>query len=139
MVNAEPSNLLKEFIMENHIITGVGCFAGPKKLSRIFMRMVQTYTLGKLDGIEWINGHESDETEGTRLLKALIAGKAARLDTAVPDAVDRYENKKITGFFLTLKDQGLELSIFAKNGDCRRERHSAVLDEFTKVRQKRLN
>ena len=139
MVNAEPSNLLKVFTMENHIITGVGCFAGPEKLSRIFMRMVQTYTLGELDGSEWINGCESDETEGTRLLKALIAGKAARLDPVVPDAVDKYENKKITGFFLTLKDQGLELSIFAKNGDCRRERHSAVLDEFTKMRQKRLN
>ena len=125
--------------MENHTITGVGCFAGPEKLSRIFMRMVQTYTLGKLDGIEWTIGRESDETEGTRLLKALIAGKAAWLDTAIPEAADRYENKKITGFFLILKDQGLELSIFAKNGDCRRERHSAVLDEFTKVRQKRLN
>lgn len=125
--------------MENQTITGVGCFAGPEKLSRIFIRMVQTYTLGKLDGIEWINGCEPDETEGTRLLKALIAGKAARLDTAMPDAVDRRENKKIIGFFLSLKDQVLELSIFAKSGDCRREVHSAVLDEFTKVRQKRLN
>jgi hypothetical protein len=125
--------------MENHIITGVGCFAGPEKLSRIFMRMVQTYTLGKLDGIEWNNGRESDDTEGTRLLKALIAGKAVRLDTAIPDAVDRCENKKITGFFLSMKDQGLELSIFSKNGACRRERHSAFLDKFTKVRQKRLN
>ncbi|CAB1058080.1 hypothetical protein D1BOALGB6SA_2836 [Olavius sp. associated proteobacterium Delta 1] len=125
--------------MENQIITGVGCFAGPEKLSRIFIRMVQAYTLGKLDGNEWVNGCESDKTEGTKLLKALIAGKAAWQDPAIPDVVDRLENKKITGFFLALKDQGLELSIFAKNGDCRRERHSAVLDGFTKVRQKRLN
>ena len=125
--------------MENITITGVGCFAGPEKLSRIFMRMVQTYTLGKLDGIDWVNGCESEGTEGTQLLKALMAGKAARLDSAIPDFVDGPENKKITGFFLTLKDQGLELSIFAKNGDCRRERYSAVLDGFTKVRQKRLN
>ena len=125
--------------MENQIITGVGCFAGPEKLSRIFLRMVQTYTLGKMDGIEWANGCESDETEGTELLKALMAGKAAWPNSAIPDAVDRLENKKITGFFLTLKDHGLELSIFAQNGDCRRERHSAVLDGFTKVRQKRLN
>ena len=96
------------------------------------MRMVQTYTLGKLDGIEWVKGCESDGTEVTKLLKALIAGKAARQDSAPPDAVDRLENKKITGFFLTLKDHSLELSIFAKNGDCRQERHSAVLDGFTK-------
>ena len=125
--------------MENQIITGIGCFAGPQKLSRIFMRMVQTYALGKLDGIEWVKGCESDGTEGTQLLKALIAGKAVRQDLAPPDAVDRLENKKITGFFLTLKDQSLKLSIFAKNGDCRQERHSAVLDGFTNVRQKQLN
>ncbi len=125
--------------MENQIITGIGCFAGPEKLSRIFLRMVQTYTLGQLEGIELINGCESGETEGTKLLKALIAGKAARQDSSIPDAADRLENKKITGFFLTLKDHSLELSIFAKNGDCRRERHSTVLDGCTKVRQKRLN
>ena len=121
------------------MITGVGCFAGPEKLSRIFLRMVQTYTLGKLDGIEWINGRESDRTEGTRLLKALIAGTAARQDTVSPDAMGRYENKIITGFFLTLKDHRLKLSIFAKNGDSQRERHSAILSELTRMRQRRLN
>ena len=73
------------------------------------------------------------------MLKALIAGKTARLETALPDAVGERQNKEITGFFLSLKDQVLELSIFAKSGDCRRERHSAVLDQFTKARQKRLN
>ena len=125
--------------MKNQTITGVGCFAGPEKLSRIFMRMIQTYTLGKLDGIDWINGREADRTEGTRLLKALIAGDAAWQDSAAPDAVDRLENKKITGFFLTLKDQRLKLSIFAKSSDSQRERHSAVLNEFTRMRQRRLN
>jgi hypothetical protein len=125
--------------MENQTITGVGCFAEPRKLSRIFLRMVQTYTLGKLDGIDWINDCGSDETEGTRLLKALIAGKSAGQNAMFPGVDDRWPNKRITGFFLTLKDQVLELSIFAKNGNCRRERHSAVLDGFTKVRQRRLN
>ena len=125
--------------MENQIITGVGCFAGPEKLSRIFLRMVQTYTLGKLDGIKWANGCESNATESTRLLKALISGDAAWKDSAAPDAVDRLENKKITGFFLTLKDQRLKLSIFAKSGDSQRERHSAILNEFTQMRQRRLN
>jgi len=126
--------------MENQTITGVGCFAGPERLSRIFMRMVQTYTLGKLDGIDWVNACESEgKEEGTHLLKALMAGESAWQDSAVPDFVAGFENKKITGFFLILKDQSLELSIFAKNGDRRRERHSAVLDGFTKVRRNRLN
>ena len=103
------------------------------------MRMVQTYTLGKLDGIQWVNGRESDRTEGTRLLKALIAGTAARQNTATPDAMGKCDHKIITGFFLTLKDQRLKLSIFAKKGDSRRERHSAILSELTQMRQRRLN
>ena len=125
--------------MKNQIITGVGCFAGPEKLSCIFLRMVQTYTLGKLDGIEWINGGESSATEGNRLLKALMDGKAAWQDSANPDAIGNLENRKITGFFLTLKDQRLKLSIFAKKGDSQQERYSTILNEFTQMRQKRLN
>ena len=125
--------------MRNQIITGIGCFARLEKLNRVFLRMVQTYSLGKLEGIEWANCFESGEPEGTKLLKALIAGKAAWQDTSTTDAGNGLENKKITGFFLTLKDHGLELSIFAKNGNCRQERHSAVLDALTGMRQRRLN
>ena len=125
--------------MENQIITGIGCFAEPEKLSRIFLRMVQTYTLGKLDGIDWVNDCKSDETEGSRLLKALIAGKAAGQKAMIPGAADRRPDKKITGFFLTLKDQRLKLSILAKKGDRQQEWHSANLNEFTQMRHKRLN
>jgi hypothetical protein len=127
-------------IMENQAITGIGCFAGLEKLNRVFLRIAQTYALGNLDGFEWSDCSESGEKEGAKLLKTLISGKAARQDKSVPDAGDRFiENKKITGFFLTLKGQGLELLIFAQNGDCRQERHSAVLDALTAMRRRRLN
>jgi len=125
--------------MENQILTGIGCFAEPDKLGRVFKRMVQTYTLGKLDGIEWDKDWESDGSEGSKLIKALIAGPATRHKSAGFEAGDWLENKKITGFFLTLKDQRLKLSIFAKIGDRRRERHTAILDGITRLRQKRLN
>jgi len=127
-------------IMENQAITGIGCFAGLEKLNRVFLRMAQSYALGKLEEIEWSECSESGETEGTRLLRTLIAGKADRRDPSIPDAGDSaIENKKITGFFLTLKNQGLELLIFAQNRDCRQERHSAVLDALTTMRRRRLN
>jgi len=138
-VNSKPVNPFEVFIMENQIITGVGCFAGLEKLSRLFLRMVQTYTLGQLEGIEGVNCGEPGQPEVTGLLKALIAGKAARQDSSIPNAAAGLENKKITGSFLTLKDQRLKLSIFAKNGDSQPERHSAILDECTRIRQKRLN
>lgn len=117
----------------------MGCFAKPEKLSRIFLRMVQSYSLGQIEGIELVNGGESGETEGTELLKALMAGKATWGDSVPPGTPDRFGKKIITGFFLALKDHRLELSIFAKNRHCRRETHLAALDGFTKVRQKRLN
>ena len=125
--------------MENQTITGIGCFAEPQKLSRIFQRMVQTYTLGKLDGIDWVNDCESDDTEGSRLIKALIAGPAAGHTAGLPEADRRGPNKKITGFFLTLKDQRLKLSILAKKDDRQRQWHSAILNEFTQMRHKRMN
>lgn len=126
--------------MEHQAITGIGCFAGLEKLNQVFWRMAQTYALGKLEGIEWSDCSESGATEGNKLLKTLISGKSDWPDTSIPDAGDSViENKKITGFFLTLKDQGLELLIFAKNGDCRLERHSAVLDALTTIRRRRLN
>jgi hypothetical protein len=128
-----------EVLMEHQAITGIGCFAGLEKLNRVFLRMAQTYALGKLEGIEWSDCSESGEAEGTRLLKTLISGKAAWQDTSIPGAGDRIENKKITGFFLTLKDHGLELLIFAENGDSRPERHSAVLNALTTMRRRRLN
>ena len=125
--------------MKNQFVTGIGCFASPQKLSRVFLKMVQNYTLGQLGRTELADGCESGATEGAELLKALIAGKATCRYSSDPDAADKLENKKITGFFLTLKDQNLKLSIFTKIGDCRKARHSAVLDRFTKVRRKRLN
>jgi hypothetical protein len=125
--------------MVNQTMTGVGCFAEPRKLSRIFLRVVQTYTLGNLDGIDWINDCGSDETEGTRLLKALITGKSAGQNAMIPGADDRWPNKRITGFFLTLQDQRLKLSIMAKIGDRQLEWHSAILNGFTRMRRKRMN
>ncbi len=62
--------------MINKKVTGIGCFAKPSTLSRVFKKMVQNYTLGQFECINLVNGH--DEVRGadsTVLLKALIAGK----------------------------------------------------------------
>ena len=125
--------------MNNRTVTGIGCFAGPERLSRIFLKMVQNYTLGEFSGIEPVNDPGAGETESVQLLKALIAGKPASHDSWDADPGKLAEDKKITGFFMTLKDQKLKLSIFAKTGCNRQERHSTVLDALTNMRLKRLN
>jgi hypothetical protein len=125
--------------MKNQTVTGIGCFAKPEKLRRIFLKMVQRYALGQIEGIDLADRRESGETESTRLIEALVAGKFLEPDPSDANSPDAPEYKKITGFFLTLKDQKLNLSIFAKNGGCRQERHSAVLHALTDIRRRRLN
>ena len=122
--------------MKNQEIIGIGCYAKPEKLSRIFKRMVKNYTLGQFEEFELINSHDAD---GKMLLKALIAGKTGcspwqRLNTGAAPG-----KKEVTGFFLTLKDQRLNLSIFAKGNRTGHERYTTNLDELTRIRQKRLN
>jgi len=126
--------------MLNKKVTGIGCFAKPATLSRVFKKMVQNYTLGQFESINLLNGHDEVRgADGIVLLRALIAGKAGYFPSSDSESCGVAKNRKITGFFLTLRHQRLNLSIFAR-GDCNnRERYTASLDSFTELRQKRLN
>ena len=126
--------------MTNEKVTGIGCFAKPATLSRVFNKMVQNYTLGQFEGINLVNDQdELGGADGTALLRSLITGKTGYFP--VPDLGPSrvVPNKKITGFFLTLRNQSLKLSIFARGDRNIRERYTAKLDAFTELRQKRLN
>jgi len=147
--------------MINKKVTGIGCYAKPATLSRVFKKMVRNYTLGQFESTNLINGHDEVRgTEGTVLLKALIAGKAGYFPAPaegtvllkaliagktgyfpLPDSESCRvtEIRKITGFFLTLRNQRLNVSIFARGNRNIRERYTANLDAFTELRQKRLN
>ena len=125
--------------MGNQTITGIGCFAGPEKLSRIFLRMVQSYALGGLEDCRWIDGRNFSGKETAKLIKALVHGYSARQDLQMPEAACRNDHITITGFFMFQKDRRLELSIFARKRNSRQKIHSAVLTEITRIRQKRLN
>jgi len=126
--------------MTNKKVTGIGCYAKPATLSRVFKKMVRNYTLGQFESINLINGHDEVRgNDGTVLLKALIAGKAGYFPSPDSESCSVAEIRKITGFFLTLRNQRLNLSIFARGNRNIRERYTANLDAFTELRQKRLH
>ena len=125
--------------MENRTVTGIGCFARPQKLSRIFLRMVRTYSLGQIGAADLVEGCTCRESVSTDLIRALIEGHTAGLDGATRGTAALTGNRKITGFYLALKGNSLELSIFARNRTRQQEIHSAVLHKLTRFRQKRLN
>ena len=125
--------------MEDRKVTGIGCFAKPSTLSRVFNKMVRNYTLEQLENINLINGPEVSQANDNILLKALISGRAGHFTLPESEKGNSMQNKKITGFFLTLHNQRLNLSIFAKGNHNIRERYTTSLDAFTAKRQKRLH
>ncbi len=126
--------------MINKKVTGIGCFAKPATLSRVFKKMVRNYTLGQFESNNLVNGHDEEKSaDSTVLLKALIAGKAGYFPSPNSESCVVVENRKITGFFLTLRNQRLNLSIFARGDRNVRERYTARLDAFTELRQKRVH
>ena len=125
--------------MENQNIIGVGCYAKPEKLSRILKRLVQDYTLGPFERSQLLDGPVSQKINGVDLLKALIAGQGQDIGSGDGEVDSFNPCTKITGFYLMLNDQGLNLSIFARSDSRRSKIITTRLDGLTKLRQQRLN
>lgn len=125
--------------MKHQLFIGIGCFAKPDRLSRIFSKLVQNYTLGPFKGNQLFDGPICKEGEGGDLLQALMAGLPAGSSSGGYESPNFNGPQKITGFFLSLKDQKLNLSIFARGNSSRQEVYTTSLDELTKIRKKRLN
>ena len=126
--------------MINRKVTGIGCYAKPAKLSQVFKKMVQNYTLGQFESINLANLQDmAGGVDGPIMLKALISGNAGYFRASDSKPCGVAENKKITGFFLTFRNQGLNLSIFARGDRNIQQTYTTRLDGFTKLRQKRLN
>jgi len=125
--------------MQNHIFTGIGCFAGPQTLIRVFRKAVQSYTLGQVESIRTKAEYETMGSNGAELLRTLMTGKAGWGEAWSAESDESLKNSKITGFFLALKGQKLELAVFAKGASMQQLRYTACLDELVKLRRKRLN
>ena len=126
--------------MINRKVTGIGCYAKPAKLSRVFKKMVRNYTLGQFERINLDNSQDmAGNVDGTIMLKALIAGDAGYFPAPDSEYCGVAEHRKITGFFLTFKNQGLSLSIFARGDRNIQQTYTTRLDGFTELRQSRLN
>ena len=125
--------------MENKNVIGIGCYAKPEKLRRIFKKLVQEYTLGPFERSQLSDGPVTEKIKGVDLLQALMAGQRPGICSGDSEGYSLNTLPKITGFYLTLNDQGLNLAIFARSNSCRPEIIMTRLDGLTKLRQQRLN
>jgi hypothetical protein len=116
--------------MQNQTFTGIGCFAKPQRLNRIFKKLVQAYTLGPF---------EESQMREANLIEALMADRTGDICSAGCKNPGFKVSPKITGFYLTVKDQELNLSIFTKTNSARPEIITTSLDGLTKLRQQKLH
>ena len=121
------------------MFTGIGCFAKPDRLEHIFDRLVRNYTLEPIGEHELLNGNLPKNDEGTHLLRTLVANLSESDCPRGNKVVNLKNSRKIAGFYLTLRDQKLNLSIFARGKNSRSEIFQTSLGELTKLRHKRLN
>ena len=105
----------------------------------LFKKTIRNYALGQFEDTELVNKYIARGTDGCKLLAALIAGNAGYCWSLDHETSDILENKRITGFFIAQKANNLNLFIFVKGNSSKPQRYTASLDEFTKIRQKRLN
>ena len=78
--------------MKNENITGIGCFAKPATLNRVFQKMIRSYALGTLEAIRAETTCRTFGQGNVGLLDALMAD---RLQTQPVQAAHGLENKKV--------------------------------------------
>jgi hypothetical protein len=130
----------EKFIMKNQIVTGVGCFAGPQTLIRVFRRILQSYTLGQFENLRMGgNAHDAMGANGTELLRTLMTGTAGWEQACSGESDGNLAERNITGFFLALKGQRMRLAVFTKGENRKPHRFSTYLDDFVELRRQRMN
>ena len=125
--------------MKNQMFIGIGCFAKPYRLGAIFNKLVQDYALGPFESDQLFDQNIPAGSEGVDLLKALMTGPTRDRQSGACGTIKFPEHQKITGFYLSLFNQKLNLKIFARGNSSKQKIYTAKLDELTKLRQERLN
>jgi len=127
----------------NHI--GIGCFAENKTLHRVFRKALESLLLSKYEDICPPPGRGLPPGLGlnaenlTHFFKSVI-----HCGTDKPDQIEAAlksvpESAKITGFFLGLNRRSLHLIVFFLDDGHQPTRLTTRLENFTRMRNKRLH
>jgi hypothetical protein len=83
--------------------------------------------------------NQSMSSDFILLLKAVIGDMSGNQQTLGSGIIDSLTGKKITGFFLAMENEGLNLSVFTREGRLTSKKISAKLGVLTQIRKKRLH
>ena len=120
-------------------MVGIGCFARPEKLSRVLRKMVEGYILGNLEEHIEKNVDESKSSDIILLLKTVLGGMTGNQQATGSEIIDSLTGKNITGFFLAMEKEGLNLSVFTRENRRSSKKITTKLGVLTQLRKKRLH
>jgi hypothetical protein len=120
-------------------ISGIGCFARSNTLRRVFKKGLENYILNKYEDInpaaERILNHENL----ARYFRSVIAFGMEKPDQ-IDEALDTIPaSAVITGFFLGLNKQMLQLVLFFDRSGHQGVKYIIRLEKFTRLRKMRLH
>jgi len=123
--------------MVNHI--GIGCFAESATLRRVFRKALESFLLGKYEDICASADRVFNDQNLTRFFRSVIHSGTGKPNQVEPVSKSVPDSAKITGFFLGLNKQALQLVVFFLDGGHQQSRLTARLEKFTRIRKKRLH
>lgn len=117
---------------------GIGCFAEGHTLRRVFRKALENFVLGQYEDICPLADRASNHEDMARFFSSVI-----HFGTEKPDefgSISKFipESSKITGFFLGLNKQAMQLIVFFLDSAHRPARLTARLEKFNRLRKKRL-
>ncbi len=112
--------------MKGENIIGIGCFAKPATLKRVFQKMISSCAP---EALRSIAVEATDKIFGPACIGRPAASVAARLPAQAGAAVSDMGRRQVTGFFLSRKGRRLDLAIFTKGECSQRQRYLFTIED----------
>lgn len=117
---------------------GLDSFGKPESFSKAFKKLVESYALDAIDWFDPEKEHKALKNEVTRFMKSSLTANVESRESIGLGRDLRIESRKITGFALSLDDQILHLSIFARENGRAQGKYTSRMERDTQRRQNRI-
>ena len=123
--------------MINGKVVGLDAFGKPGTFSKVFKKLLESYSLDAIDWYDPDKDHKALKSEVSRFQKFALSANAETRPSVSLGTDFRLESRKITGFALALDGQLLHLSIFARADGRDRHAPDSRIERFSKRRRNR--
>ena len=119
-------------------VAGLDSFGKPGSFSKVFKKLIESYALDAIDWFDPDKEHKALKSEVTKFMKSSQTAHVESRESIGLGRDLRIESRKITGFALSLDDQILHLSIFARENGRDRQESASRIQRFSRRRRNRV-